>query len=92
MPTLVVDHHLKDFDAWFEIFMTNPPPHVGEWRVARGIDDPNRVHVIGVIDESDVDAVKEHLGSEQMQKVFSQVNDNSNKPIEFVWLEDVSPG
>ena len=92
MPTLVVDHHLKDFDAWFEIFMANPPPHVGEWRVARGIDDPNRVHVIGVIDESDVDAVKEHLGSEQMQKVFSQVNDNSNKPIEFVWLEDVSPG
>ena len=92
MPTLVVDHHLKDFDAWFEVFRTNPPPEFGEWRVARGTDDPNRVHVIGVIAESEVDAVKEHLSSEQMQKVFSQVNENSNKPVEFIWLEDVTPG
>lgn len=92
MPTVIVDHHLKDFDSWFAIFKTNPPPELGEWRVARGTDDPNRVHVIGVIDESDVSAVKEHLNSERMQAVFAQVNEASTKPVEFIWLEDVSPG
>ena len=92
MPTVIVDHHLKDFDSWFKTFMENPPPEFGQWRVARGTDDTNRVHVIGLIDESDVDAVKQHLGSEQMKKVFSQVNANSNRPVEFIWLEDVTPG
>ena len=91
MATLVVDHHLKDFDSWFDTFTANPPPQFGQWSVARGIDDPNRVHVIGVIDESEVDAVKEHLNSEQMQKVFVEVNEGSTRPIEFIWFEDVTP-
>ncbi len=92
MPTLVVDHHLKDFDSWFDIFKANPPPEFGQWRVARGIDDPNRVHVTGMIDQSEVDALKEFLGSEHMQKVFAEVNEHSTQPIEFVWFEDVTPG
>lgn len=91
MATLVVDHHLKDFDSWFDTFKANPPPELGQWSVARGIDDPNRVHVIGVIEESDVDAVKEHLNSEQMQRVFVKVNEGSTAPIEFIWFEDVTP-
>ena len=92
MPTLVVDHHLKDFDSWIDIFTANPPPAFGKWRVARGIDDPNRVHVIGVIDESEVDAVKAHLDSEQMRRVFAAVSEGSTQPLEFTWFEDVAPG
>lgn len=92
MPTLVVDHHLKDFDSWLEIFMSNPPPEFGNWRLLRGTEDPNRVHVVGEIDESDVEAVKKQLNSDQMKEVFLRVNQASTKPLEFVWLEDVSPG
>lgn len=91
MATLVVDHHLKDFDSWFDTFKANPPPQLGQWSVARGSDDPNRVHVIGVIDDSEVAAVKEHLNSEHMQKVFVEVNEGSTQPIEFIWFEDVTP-
>ena len=92
MAVLVVDHHLKDFDTWFEVFSANPPPNIGRWRVARGIDDPNRVHVVGEMDASEVEDVKSFMASEAMQKVFAQVNEASTSPLEFTWLEDVTPG
>lgn len=92
MAVLVIDHHLEDFDAWFEVFSANPPPNIGRWRVARGIDDPNRVHVVGEMDASEVEDVKSFMASEAMQKVFARVNEASTSPLEFTWLEDVTPG
>ena len=92
MKTLVVDHHLKDCDSWFDTFKANPPPAYGQWRVVRGTDNPNRVLVIGLIDDSEVNAVQEHLDSDQMQKVFAVVNDGSTQPVEFIWFDDVTPG
>jgi len=92
MAIVVADHHLKDFDAWFELYKANPPPDIGRWRVARGIDDPNRVHVVGVMEASEVGAVKDHLASETMQEAFVQVNELSTTPIVFSWFEDVTPG
>ena len=91
MPTLVIDHHLKDFDAWVQLFAENPPPQHGRWRVIRGIEDPNRAYVIGEIAEDEVDAVKAHIGSPEMQRVFEEVNAASTAPLEFVWLEDAAP-
>ena len=92
MAILVVDHHLKDFDSWFDVFKANPPPEIGQWRVTRGFDDPNRVNVVGVCDDSEVDAVKAHLASAPMQAVFERVNENSTQPVEFIWFQDVTPG
>lgn len=92
MPILAVDHHLKDFDQWLEIFSTNPPPEIGNWRLIRGTDDPNRVRVIGEMSDSEVAGVKEFMASEKMQNVFSQVNEMSTSPMEFVWFEEVTPG
>lgn len=92
MPTIVVDHHLKDFDAWMEIFMNDPPPPVGKWRVIRGIDDPNRVQVIGEADASEVDEIKAFMASERMQEVFARVNEGSTRPVEFTWFDEVKPG
>ena len=92
MAVLVVDHHLKDFDTWFEVFSANPPPNIGRWRVARGIDDPNRVHVVGEVAASEVEDVKSYMASEAMQNVFARVNEASTSPLEFTWLEDVTPG
>ena len=91
MAIVVVDHHLKDFDSWFEAFLANPPPDIGRWWVARGTDDRNRVYVIGELQDSDVDAAKSFFSSDRMQKVFAEVNEASTTPIEFVWLEDVTP-
>lgn len=92
MPIITVDHHLKDFDAWFEIFSANPPPEIGSWRVIRGMDDPNRVRVVGEMTASEVQDVKDFYDSERMQKVFSQVNEMSTSPLEFVWFDELTPG
>ena len=92
MQTILVDHHLKDFDAWVKLFTSNPPPNMGQWRLLRGIADPDRVYVIGEVEDADVKGVRDYFGSEKMQKVFESVNEGSTVPLEFVWLEEVSPG
>ena len=91
MPILVADHHLNNFDEWIQLFGANPPPAIGKWRVARGIDDPNRVHVVCEVDESEVADIKAFVDSAEMQSTFEKVNAMSSEPIEFMWLEDVTP-
>lgn len=88
MPILVVVHRLKDFDEWIKLFKTNPPPQIGRWRLTRGIDDRNRVHVVAELEPSEVGDVKAFLESERMQDVFRRVNAMSTVPLEFIWLED----
>ncbi len=92
MPVLVADIHVDNFDAWLELFHANPPPELGSWRVVRGIDDPSRVQVVGELDASEVDGVREFIASEKMQAVFKQVNEMSTQPMEFIWLDDVKLG
>lgn len=91
MSILVADHHLKDFDTWFELFKASPPPAIGRWRVVRGIDDPNRVHVVGEMDASEVEDVKNFFASEKMLEAFKEVDKLSTTPIVFTWFEDVTP-
>jgi len=92
MALLIADHHLNNFDEWFAIFTSNPPPPFGKWRLLRGDDDPNRVYVIGEVADFEVDAVNEWAASEQMQDVFRQVNEMSEVPLEIVWVNDQTPG
>ena len=92
MPIVVIDHKLKDFDAWFALFSANPPPDIGTWRLVRGIEDPNRVHVVGQMDESEVDAVKEFFASEHMTSRLKQANEMSTEPLEWNWFEEVKRG
>ncbi len=91
MPVIVAVHRLKNFDEWFKLFKSNPPPKVGRWRVLRGSEDCNRVHVVAELASSEVQDAKDFLRSKHMQDVFKQVNDMSTAPIEFIWLEEVSP-
>jgi len=91
MPVVVFDHHLKDFDTWFKLFSANPPPKVGRWRLVRGIEDRNRVHVVGELAASEVNEVKKFIESDQMQSVFKQVNEMSNSPIDTIWFEELTP-
>jgi hypothetical protein len=92
MPIIIADHQLRNFDDWFALFTANPPPPVGNWRLLRGADDPNRVYVIGEVAGSEVDQVKAFMDSERMQGVFRQVNDMSDRPIAFIWVDEVAPG
>ena len=92
MPVVSFVHHLKDFDAWFALFSSNPPPSTGKWRLMRGIDDPNRVHVVGEMAASEVDDVKSFFESDKMKDVLGQANTMSTTPIEVIWLDDVKRG
>jgi len=84
MPVVIAIHRLKNFDEWFKLFKSNPPPKIG-----RGIEDRNRVHVVAELTASEANDVKEFIQSKHMQDVFKQVNDISTAPIEFIWLEEV---
>ncbi len=88
---LIADHHLKNFDDWIKLFTANPPPSVGNWRLMRGTEDPNRVYVIGDFATSEADDVRAFFDSEKMQDIFRQVDAMSNQPLEFVWLDEASP-
>ncbi len=91
MPVALAIHRLKDFDTWIKIFKENPPPPVGRWRMLRGIDDRNRVHVVGELAASEVQTVRDFLASERMQDVFKRVNAMSTAPIEFIFLDEPTP-
>ncbi|HTC18518.1 MAG TPA: hypothetical protein VK690_05350 [Stellaceae bacterium] len=91
MPVVVVVHRLKNFDEWIKVFKTDPPPKIGRWRLLRGSDDRNRVHVVGEMTPPEVKAVKDFLGSLHMQDVFKRVNAMSTAPLEFIWLEELAP-
>jgi hypothetical protein len=56
MPVVVVVHRLKNFDEWLKVFKADPPPQIGRWRLLRGSDDRNRVHVVGEVKASEVKA------------------------------------
>ena len=91
MPVLLAVHRLKDFDEWMKLFKSNPPPQFGRWRLLRGTDDRNRVHVVAELQESEVKGAKDFIESDRMQNVFRQVNAMSTVPLEFVWLEELTP-
>ena len=56
------------------------------------MDDPNRVRVVAEVEASEVDDVKRFIASPEMQSAFAKVNEMSTAPMEFIWLDDVTPG
>ena len=91
MPVVVVVHRLKNFDEWLKVFKADPPPKIGRWRLLRGSDDRDRVHVVGEMAASEVKAVKDWIKSQHMQDVFKRVDAMSTAPLEFIWLEELAP-
>ena len=89
MPVVVVVHRLKNFDEWLKLFKADPPPKVGRWRVARGSEDRNRVHVVAELTASEVKDVKDFMQSKHMQ------DDAGNSPDRItstILLDELSPG
>ena len=77
-------------NTWLKVFKADPPPKIGRWRLLRGSDDRNRVHVVGEMAASEVKAVKDWIKSQHMQDVFKRVNAMSTAPLEFIWLEELA--
>src|SRR5260370_31682378 len=90
MSGVVVVHRLKNFDEWLKVFKADPPPKIGRWRLLRGSDDRNRIHVVGEVAESEVTAVKDWVKSPHMQDVFKRVNAMSPVPLEVTCLDELS--
>ena len=72
MPLVVVVHRLKNFDEWLKVFKADPPPKIGRWRLLRGSDDRNRVHVVGEVKASEAKTVRDWIKSQHMQDVFNR--------------------
>ena len=43
------------------------------------------------LDASEVDEIKSFIASDEMQAVFSKVNEMSTTPLPFIWLDEVTP-
>ena len=86
---IVTVHRLKNFDEWFKLFKSNPPPKVGRWRVFREAKIAIEF-TLSPMAASEVRDVKDFIQSKHMQDVFKQVNDMSTAPLELIWLEEQS--
>lgn len=90
MPTLVHDHHLKNFDEWIKLFKANrPAAPIGRWRVLRGVDDPNRVFVVVDAEAAEVAKVNDYFRTDRMKEVIRQVNEMSTVPLATAWFENL---
>ena len=75
MPVVVVVHRLsRTLIEWFKLFKADPPSKIGRWRVLRGSEDRNRVHVVGEVAASEVKAVKDFIASPHMQEMCLSVS------------------
>ena len=91
MPVMIGDHHLNNFEEWFPLFLENPPPPIGKWRLLRGADDPNRVYVIGEVSETEVSEINAYFETDKMKAVLAKANDMSRRPMEILWMNEVKP-
>ena len=92
MAVMIADHQLNNFDEWITLFRANPPPSIGTWRLLRSADDPNRVYVIGEVRDSDVADINAFFQSDRMAAVLDEANAMSARPMDIVWLNDVTSG
>jgi hypothetical protein len=58
--------------------------------LTRGIDDRTG-YVVGEVAASEVKDVQDFVNSQRMHGVFRRVNEMSTLPVDFIWLEEVTP-
>ena len=86
---LSVVHHVKDFDAWLKVFdserkETRAGYGLIDRGIARGIDDPNIVHVLFAV--SDMAKAKARIGSPEMKKLMTDAGVDGPPTINFYRL------
>jgi hypothetical protein len=88
---VLVTHKVKDFDAWVKVFDTEGTAKRAEEGLydvvlARGIDDPNLVHL--VFDIKDMAKAKASILSEEKKKLMMSAGVEGTPKIEFYSTAD----
>lgn len=86
---LSVVHHVKDFDAWLKVFdsegkETRAGYGLIDRGIARGVDDPNIVHVIFAV--TDMAKAKARVGSPELKKMMTDAGVDGPPTINFYRL------
>ena len=88
MPTLIVQHKVRDFDAWRPAYDDHGPVRsrygVEEASLHRNADDPNDVVIIFRV--GDLDRAREFAGSQDLREAMEQAGVVSAPTVWF--LED----
>lgn len=74
---VTITHKVKDFDAWLKVFDEEGTTTRGEQglidvALARGIDDPNLVHLVFDIKETDVTKAKAAISSDEKKQLMTK--------------------
>ncbi len=86
---LSIVHHVKDFDAWLKVFdsegkETRAGYGLIDRGIARGVDDPNIVHVLFAV--SDIAKAKARLGSPELKKLMTDAGADGPPTANFYRL------
>ncbi len=85
---VVVTHKVKDFDAWLKVFDNEGTANRAsqgliDVLLARGIDDPNIVHLVFDIKENDMAKAKASILSDEKKKLMMSAGVEGTPKIEF---------
>lgn len=83
---VTVTHKVKDFDAWLKVFDAEGPATratfgLADAALARGIDDPNIVHI--VFDVKDMAKAKARMSDPALKKLMTDAGVEGAPKIEF---------
>ncbi len=82
----MVTHKVKDFDAWLKVYdgegkATRASQGMVDRVLARGIDDPNIVHIVFAV--TDMAKAKAAISSEAKKKLMTSAGVEGPPTIEF---------
>ena len=85
---VTVTHKVSDFDAWLKVFDEEGTAARGEQglidvALARGIDDPNLIHLVFDIKESDLTKAKAAISSEEKKQLMTKAGVTGAPKITF---------
>lgn len=83
---VLITHKVKDFDAWVKAYdaegaATRASNGLVDVALARGVDDPNTVHI--VFDITDMAKAKARINSPELKKIMTDAGVEGKPTIEF---------
>ena len=87
----MITHKVKDFDAWLKVYdgegmATRAAEGMVDRVIARGVDDPNMVHIVFAI--TDMTKAKAAITSEAKKKIMMSAGVDGPPTIEFYNMAD----
>ena len=88
---VMITHKVKDFDAWLKVYdgegmATRAEEGMVDRVIARGVDDPNMVHIVFAI--TDMAKAKAAIASETKKKLMMSAGVDGPPTIEFYTMAE----